>query len=516
MYLAKLEPNLPDSASNPHLVMAVGNADLWVVDTGIPVQTGDRLISSATPGHAETDPGLFDVTYVVARAAEPVDWDSVEETTVDGVKHKRISVLVEPHTIDRKLSSLLTLGDNGQLTSFETIYNTDKSLFASLANIITSLQDRLLALESEEPVSPLAFPSEITGPLSITPLPSTEPGPLLIVDGEIEAASISARLAKLDEIKVDKLTAGDIVADSITANSIVGLDAKIATLSAGLTDDELSTIPDRIKARIQELSGNAPTATEIPLEDLDPDLIADTLEATQSSSPELDNLEGISIHPSLSADFVSVNDYLAVIGQATITTLDVTNTLYTETINAKSGTLALQPLGGIVKLAGDTLIADSSGNVTINGNVNVTGELRASSLLGNLLEIYDEGGSVVGSIDASGSATLASLTTQIITIASASDASGSATPSALAQTLGFNFESNATAGTATLVAPNTELVISSPHVASDTLVYLTPTTNTDNKVLFVKSKSTGEFTVGIDTPASTDISFNWRIISLHP
>ncbi|GEM_PF-6904533 len=562
MYLAKLESTQPSSSDNPHLVMAVGNAELWVVDTGSPISTGDRLISSSVPGHAEIDPETFATSYIVARAAEKIDWSKVTETTTDGRKHKRISVLVEPHTVDRRLSSLLTVNDSGNLVKFQDLYSAEASktanslqtltaqLESTLSAIFASLQNlenRLASLE-QEPISPRATFESLESETHTTTSLSARNATIstLTLEEATVSGTLSTRLAKLEELEVETIRAGNIVADSIQANSIEGLDAKIASLSSGtiinqyyyatasstlsLSDDQLGTITQRIKSRIRELTEDIPTAQDIPQVNVEEETVTAAITATPSASLTPVNLDTVTLVPSLSADFVSVNDYLAVIGQATITTLDVTNTLFTETINAKSGILALQPLGGIVKLAGDTLVADSSGNVTINGNLTVTGELRADSLLGNMLEIYGEDGSVVGSIDASGSANLASLTTQIITIASAGDASGSATPSALAQTLGFNVESNATAGSATLVSPNTELIISSPHVTSDTLVYLTPTTNTDNKVLFVKSKTVcdtslaspseascvGGFTVGIDTPASTDISFNWWIIRLQP
>ena len=74
--------------------MAVGNGDMWVVDTGEDLTPGDFLISSSTTGHAMKDTGQFDVAYIVARAAEPVAWDEVT-ATIDGVKHRKISVFFE-------------------------------------------------------------------------------------------------------------------------------------------------------------------------------------------------------------------------------------------------------------------------------------------------------------------------------------------------------------------------------------------------------------------------------------
>ncbi len=71
--------NLSESV-NPHLVEAVGNGEMWVIDTGRNLVAGDYLVSSAVAGHAMADPGTFDVSYIIARLAEPIDWTTVTDT----------------------------------------------------------------------------------------------------------------------------------------------------------------------------------------------------------------------------------------------------------------------------------------------------------------------------------------------------------------------------------------------------------------------------------------------------
>ncbi len=96
-----------DSAADPYnkLIMAVGNGFIWVVDNGDDLEVGDYLISSDVEGHAMLDNGDFEVAYIVARVAEPVNW--YEETaTIDGVKHKRISVFFEHFTRNHKAEKL--------------------------------------------------------------------------------------------------------------------------------------------------------------------------------------------------------------------------------------------------------------------------------------------------------------------------------------------------------------------------------------------------------------------------
>ena len=419
--------------------------------------------------------------------------------------------------------------------------------FAEIFHSITTTIAQITSLETN-----LISPLDSTQPLTIAANTIITPGdpslPTLTIDGEIQASSISARIARLEELDVDTLRANNIIANSITANSIEGLDAKIASLSAGstteLSDDDLETITDRIKARLADLTDT--TAQDI----------STPPEATFSASsiPLSENEENYSTGTdsatlaSLDADMVFINDYLAVIGQAVITNLDITGYFYTDSITSKSNTLALQPTGGLVNLANNTLIVDSSGQVAINGDLTVSGKILAqsaqlgslelgtppatpSSQLGQLLAVYNESGEAVATIDASGSASFRDLSTRLITIAAPSDATESASTSALAQALGISSTSNATAGEATLVSPNTELIIESEYVSDNTLVYLTPTTNTDNKVVFVKAKETcpppppdvsvvltpctRSFTVAVDSPAATDISFNWWIIKLE-
>ena len=111
-YLALQESQDPAGPDNPHLVMAVGNGEMWVVDDGQNVEIGDHLISSDVSGHAMRDTGEFPVSHIVAIAVEPVDWDEVEES-IDGRKHRRISVLFERFAMNHIVQSA---AESGELT----------------------------------------------------------------------------------------------------------------------------------------------------------------------------------------------------------------------------------------------------------------------------------------------------------------------------------------------------------------------------------------------------------------
>ena len=90
------------------LVMAVGNGSMWVVDNGEDLQIGDYLISSAIKGHATKDIGKYEVANIVARVAEPVNWNN-ETKTINGVKHKLVSVFFESFKLyhnEKKINDL--------------------------------------------------------------------------------------------------------------------------------------------------------------------------------------------------------------------------------------------------------------------------------------------------------------------------------------------------------------------------------------------------------------------------
>jgi len=233
---------------------------------------------------------------------------------------------------------------------------------------------------------------------------------------------------------------------------------------------------------------------------------------------------------SVNADFGFFSDYLAVMGRATITDLNVTNVLSinqellltSSSISTLADTLYLQPSGvGSINFLAGLMTLDSSGQAVINGNLTVNGTLIADqgkfeqltlqpqqSGFSRLLQINDSQGNSLASIDSSGSAKFKDITTEGLIIASSTATTSAATSTSIT--------SSATAGKAILPANSTEFTINNPHVTDQTLVYVTPVTNTQNQVLYVKSKKASEwFKVAINNPLPYDLEFNWWIIKLE-
>ncbi|MEK7613538.1 MAG: immunoglobulin-like domain-containing protein, partial [Patescibacteria group bacterium] len=94
--LALQEPAKPLSEENPYLIMAVGNGDVWVTQgEEESIEPGDNLITSAVSGHAMKDDGEAFISHVVAKAAQPLDWNTVTAVTQDGKKRAKISIIFE-------------------------------------------------------------------------------------------------------------------------------------------------------------------------------------------------------------------------------------------------------------------------------------------------------------------------------------------------------------------------------------------------------------------------------------
>jgi len=162
-YLGPNDKHQPLSMDNPHLVMAVGNGDMWVTcarenePNQDNIEPGDYLISSDVPGCAmKDDPRRFVVGHVVARAADRVNWSNVS-ADASGLKRARISVLFQ--SFDRG-------GDAGQMTATiksqqDEIHHLQAQIDSMRSEVASlhALAERLTALEGQLALQPAATAS---------------------------------------------------------------------------------------------------------------------------------------------------------------------------------------------------------------------------------------------------------------------------------------------------------------------------------------------------------------------
>ena len=236
---------------------------------------------------------------------------------------------------------------------------------------------------------------------------------------------------------------------------------------------------------------------------------------------------------STSAQLVQlITSDLYVTSHAAISSLLVDADLTVTKINSLSGPLQLQSLAlAPIELMAGLVTIDTMGNVRITGNVAIGGDLDVAgrtttsglvlkdNLISNqpinqstdsakLLSLEDNQGQLVASVNASGSAQFGSISTPQLVIAGP-DATQSGT------IVDGVITTNSTIGQAVVPAGVKEITIQNPKVTDYTLVYVTPTSITNNYVLYVKSKQAGQFVIGFDQALPIDVNFNWWIVQVQ-
>jgi hypothetical protein len=178
----------------------------------------------------------------------------------------------------------------------------------------------------------------------------------------------------------------------------------------------------------------------------------------------------------LLANTIQAKD-LFVTGQTALTSLFVSDNLTTKSINSLDSTLSIQSLAlAPLEIMAGKIKIDREGNAYFSGNVEIAGDLTVNNLVvANSDPIATESGQINSS----------------------------------------EITTNAIAGKAVLPAGQTEIKINNPKLKTEGLIYVTPVSSTQNKVLYVKSKDIGTFTVGFSEAIDTEVEFNWWIIELR-
>ncbi len=169
---------------------------------------------------------------------------------------------------------------------------------------------------------------------------------------------------------------------------------------------------------------------------------------------------------------------LFVTGQAAMTSLFITNNLTVKSIDSLTDPLQIQSLAASsLEIMAGRIIIDTDGNTKFLGDVEIAGNLKINNII-VANNIYPE------------------------TTISGNIAEG-------------EINTNAIAGKTTLTANTEKVRINNPKVNDDTLIYITPLTSTQNKVLYVKEKGDGYFDVGFSENLDSNVEFNWWIIDLQ-
>ncbi|MFH0943094.1 MAG: helix-turn-helix domain-containing protein [Candidatus Beckwithbacteria bacterium] len=260
----------------------------------------------------------------------------------------------------------------------------------------------------------------------------------------------------------DTSISGTLTAKEINSSTIDHLKAKLAAIVDQLGREQAPSPPDNI-ATISALLANLTTPAPA---------------ATDSAYLSLDQINA-------SAGFFS--DYLAVIGQTTLTDLKVNNQLSLNSINSLDGKLTL--LAGLMTL-------DESGQVVITGNLTVTGTIIASQITPPLdqtldISIASSSALLIYSDINQPIATFSGQTTQISQLELKQ--SGTATISA---------------GTNNVIIPSTKLTEKSQIIITFSADYKPAT-----KYWVTKEPELNQFTIFTNYPVNNSAPLAWLIIN---
>ncbi len=396
---------------------------------------------------------------------------------------------------------LASLGYTATLNELQSANYTLKDSIGNLVDRIAQFKEMAAAkintglliatnIVSDRVISKTSISQETKTNL-ISPLSSDDHTIIIAAD-----ASISGKLTANSIESQDASISGTLYADNIISKdgSITDLmSQKIASLR-----DELKKIVNDSLTTGSDIGATSP-------------LLADS--SSWSSDIKNDSMN-------LTGD-LSLDGNLMVKSQATIKGVLIAGSIAFKDnfIETADTALYLQPSGtGSVHVLGDTLVIADTGDVTINGNLDLNGALIAQtasfsgSLFASLIKTHEIS---TDKISVS--------TDSAQTIIAESGFAALATSSA-------KLSSNATAGTVTLPAGKTEIVIQNNKLTSQSMVYLTPVGSTQNQVVYVKSKfisptpspiiatdsaafSPSTFVIALDKPLSSNIDINWWIIN---
>ena len=367
-------------------------------------------------------------------------------------------------------------------------------------------------LTSDQLISPLATIDHLTS----IDIQTTE-----ITTVDLIAENIISENLETNQLLTNNLTASEASVSTLYADQIISREGSfgdIMTAKISSLREELTAI---VAANLSQEAEIDATPSAILAESEHWSIAVATDSATINGNLTLSDSMIINAQLMVNGDSQFSNAFVS--GALTVGNIAISQ----NSIENFNSALYIQPSNtGSVHIMGDTLVISDNGNVIIDGNLAITGSLFGNLITANEIETQKLTAAEINSDRiniATDSATLIA-TNSATPIATDSGsliiASEPQIPIATSSAL---LTSNATAGTATLPASKTDLIISTDKLTPNSMVYLTPMGSTNNQVLYVKNKvvtpatetslSQSYFTISIDQPLGQDVGINWWIIN---
>ncbi len=314
------------------------------------------------------------------------------------------------------------------------------------------------------------------------------------------------------------------------------------------------------------LADNSPTSSTSSETNNSFELTTNDSRLTTDFIPLASHSASLSYVPNLNSDFTTIYQGLMVLGYTSVVDLSASDRvtiagnfiLAENSINVLGADLEIQPLKqGNIRFMGGLMNLDTNGNLEVFGNANfakdvsIKGNLSANVIApvpGSDLIIQlpgDQNGSQ-SIINNANSASIQALNDRKLVVKNASGsgvlsinnlgdliASGTATfkdaalgslniiRGASADTSAIDTVSSSSAGLGTITRGYTTRTIYSPYVTKESLIYITPKSQTTNSVPYLARQTAedpmygikGSFTVQIPVITTQEVQFNWWIVN---
>ncbi|HSW89961.1 MAG TPA: hypothetical protein VLH19_03765, partial [Patescibacteria group bacterium] len=506
------------SAAHSYPIALTGRVPVTIDPSSSLIRIGDYLASGNQPGTAMK---ANKASHVIGQALE--NWDPS-----DGKSSITVFVrtsYIDPGTVvttdaSEDLFTVETASESAQTaTDSAQTATASASLSYVIKNSFGTVVDRVLALAR------LTVANIEAGAVNAKTIATDN----LTINGQkitdLIASVVDQRVTEISNNKyqITNIASGSgtlaenlmirgnaTVSGTLTAENLMGKDA---SFSGTLYANKIANIDDLLAHEGITASSSA----YLSKDDLVAQLAPQMQPVISGMLAEMSQWNSASASANLlTAKALIVPDY-AVVGQTAITgtTIALTDT---------SKTLSILPTGGKLDLLAGALLLSPEGGLEVHTtavfakSVMVKEDLMANALRSfdgqdltvtlatpsgsqtTKLAIHNDQNQEVASINASGSAIFRKLI--IASDGTLQTASNSASST-----------SNASTGTANIDAGETSLVIHSSQAGGNSLIYVTPTSSTNNKVLFVSSKQDGQFTVSLDSSIDHTVSFNWWVIN---
>ncbi|OGK54848.1 hypothetical protein A3H80_03945 [Candidatus Roizmanbacteria bacterium RIFCSPLOWO2_02_FULL_37_19] len=531
-----------------------GRVPVLVTTENGPINIGDPITSSSIPG----------VGMKATRAGRIIGYAMTTWTSTDPHEIDQVIVFVnpgfnDPHAteIAEKYDGKLEQEQSSMLDSLTTLANEARIVISEDGKKIAKLAVDSLEATSINVETALIKTAHIVNAtidtLIVDRIVGTEIDAQKITATKINAEDIDATSITTDSlIAQDATISGKLVADEVDSENIREFRNRLEkavedqTILAdkdsqlAITDEQLSASSSQLQSEIKEIqqyidelnqgTSEAVSATTT-FQQINTDINVDPGVAINAESLMVTghaNLYTANVAESLTAGnlFMQDSEVIALTNELKLSALETVNILDGAVVIARNGSMTVKgeiiAQGGVRTNEIRAIEDDKDIDVVLNSGTNGDEILKSQISILN-----SQTGQSVASIDASGSARFANLSL---------DKYNQATSSGVVIAARENFErygifapaietNAASTGNGILPKLYQEILIYSDKVTEDSLIYVTPTSSTGNRQLYVSDKvgcnpeddntpCKPYFKVTIDSASlQDDITFNWWIVN---